>query len=50
MEELHKKDPDEPDDCDGAVSTQNQTFWSTKSSGPWEALLLIKLVDAMEFQ
>ena len=30
--------------------TQSQTFWSVKSSGPLEALLLIKLVDAMEFQ
>ena len=31
-------------------ATQSQTFWRVKSSGPWEALLLIKLVDAMEFQ
>ena len=30
--------------------TQSQTFWSVKSSGPQEALLLIKLVDAMKFQ
>ena len=30
--------------------TQSQTFWSVKSSGPFEALLLIKLVDAMQFQ
>ena len=30
-------------------ATQSQTFWRVKSSGPWEALLLIKLVDAMEF-
>ena len=29
---------------------QNQTFWRAKSSGPEEALLLIKLVDAMKFQ
>ena len=27
--------------------TQSQTFWSVKSSGPYEALLLIKLVDVM---
>ena len=27
--------------------TQSQTFWSVKSSGPWEALLPVKLVDAM---
>ena len=30
--------------------TQSQTFWSVKSSGPYEALLSKKLVDAMEFQ
>ena len=30
--------------------TQSQTFWSVKSSGPWEALLSIKLVGIMEFQ
>ena len=30
--------------------TQSQTFWSGKSSGSQEALLLIKLVDAMKFQ
>ena len=30
--------------------TQSQTFWSAKSSGPQEALLLIKLVDMMKFQ
>ena len=30
--------------------TQSQTFWSTKSSGPYKVLLLIKLVDVMKFQ
>ena len=30
--------------------TQSQTFWRAKSSEPQEALLLIKLVDAMEIQ
>ena len=30
--------------------TQSQTFWKAKSRGPEEALLLIKLVDMMEFQ
>ena len=29
--------------------TDSQTFGSAKSSGPQEALLLIKLVDVMEF-
>ena len=27
---------------------QSQTFWSAKSSGRYEALLLIKLVDVMD--
>ena len=30
--------------------TQSQTFWRVNSSEPQEALLLIKLVDAMGFQ
>ena len=30
--------------------TQSQTSRSVKSNGPSEALLLIKLVDVMEFQ
>ena len=30
--------------------TQSQTFWSVKSNGPQEVLLLINLVDVMEFQ
>ena len=30
--------------------TQSWVFWSVKSSGPYEALLLIKQVDVMEFQ
>ena len=29
---------------------QSQTFWNVKSSGPKEALLSIKLVDALELQ
>ena len=31
-------------------ATQNQTFWRVKSSGRSEALLSIKLVDAIKFQ
>ena len=31
-------------------ATQSQTFWRAKSRGPKETLLLIKLVDATEFQ
>ena len=49
-EELFKKDLNKPDYYDGQSVTQSQTFWTVKSSGPQEALLLIKLVDAMEFQ
>ena len=30
--------------------TQSQTFWRVKSSRPSEALLLIQLVDVVEFQ
>ena len=30
--------------------TQSQTFWRAKSSGPWEELLLIRIVDVIEFQ
>jgi len=44
-QELFKKDLNELDYYDGTV-TQSQTFWRVKSSGPWEALLFLKLVDA----
>ena len=48
-EEPYKKDLNEPDYYEMVWSaTHSQTFWSVKSSGPWKALLLIKLVDAME--
>ena len=30
--------------------THSQTFWSVKSSGPYEALRSIKLVDGMALQ
>ena len=30
--------------------TQSQTFWSVKSSGPYEASLQRKLVEKMQFQ
>ena len=47
-EELYKKDLHEPDNHDGVVSHPEPDI--LKSSGPQEALLLIKLVDMMEFQ
>ena len=49
MEELYKKDLNEPDYYNGVLVIQSQTFWSVKSSGPSE-LLLIKIVDMMKFQ
>ena len=51
-EELYKKDLDDPNNHDGAVSvhSQSQTFWSVKSSGPQEALRPIKLVEVTESQ
>ena len=47
--ELYKKDLNEPCYYNGVV-TQSQTFWGVKSSWSQEALLLIKLLDEMEFQ
>ena len=38
-EELHKKCLNDLDNHDGVV-TQSQTYWSMKSNGPYEALLL----------
>ena len=49
-EELYKKDLNEPDSSDGVVSHPEPDIQRVKSSGLSEALLLIKLVDAMEFQ
>ena len=34
MEELYKKDLNEPDYYDSVVIPQSQTFWSAKSSVP----------------
>ena len=31
-------------------ATQSKTFWKAKSSGPQEAMLLLKLEDVSEFQ
>ena len=63
MERIHgrtiQKDPNESDYYDGIMNqittmawsvTQSQTLWKAKSRGPEEALLLIKLVDMIEFQ
>ena len=49
-EELYIKDPDEWMTRMVWSATQSQTFWRVKSSGPYETLLLIKLVEATEFQ
>ena len=50
MKELYKKDLNESITMMVWLVTQSQTFWSAKSSGPWEAQLLIQVVDAMKFQ
>ena len=34
MEELYKKDLNEPDYYNGVLVIQSQTFWSAKSRGP----------------
>ena len=51
-EELYRKDPNELDYYDGVAShpEESKVKWRAKSSGPLEALLLIKLVDVTEFQ
>ena len=36
-EELHKKDLTDPDNHDGVLTTQSQTSWSPKLSGPYKA-------------
>ena len=49
-EELYRKDPHDPDNHDGVITTQSQTSWNVKASGPQKASLRTKLVEAMEFQ
>ena len=38
-EKLHKKDLQDPDNHDGVIITQSQTFWNVKSSEPQRASL-----------
>ena len=49
-EELYKKDLNDPDKHNGVITHLEQTPWSVKSNGPWEASLQTKLVEVMEFQ
>ena len=49
-EELHKKDFHDPDNHNGVITTQSQTSWNVKSSGPQKASLQTKLVEVMAFQ
>ena len=49
-EELYKKDLHDPDNHNGVITTQSQTSWNVKSSGPQKASLQTKLVEVMEFQ
>ena len=50
MEELYKKDLNDPDNHDGVITHLKQTSWNVKSSGPLKASLPTKLVQVMEFQ
>ena len=47
-EELYKKELHDPDNHNGVITTQSQTSWNVKSSGPQEASLRTKLVELME--
>ena len=38
-EKLYKKDLQDPDNHDGVIITQSQTFWNVKSSEPQRASL-----------
>ena len=49
-EELYKKDLNDPDKHNGVITHLEQTPWSVKSNGPWEASLQTKLVEVMEFR
>ena len=49
-EELYKKDLNEPDYYNDVVSHPEPDILAWKSRGPYEALLLIKLLKAMKFQ
>ena len=40
--EVYKKDLHDPDNHNGVITTQSQTFWNVKSSGPQEASLRTK--------
>ena len=50
MEELYKKGLNELDYYNGVVSYPEPDILAWKSRGPYEALLLIKLLKAMKFQ
>ena len=49
-EKLHKKGLNYLENYNGVVTHLEQTSWSVKSSGSWEALLQTKLVEVKEFQ
>ena len=49
-EEMCKKDFHDQDNHDSLITTQSQTSWNMKSSGPQKASLQTKLVEVMEFQ
>ena len=49
-EELYKNDLNELDYYNGVVSYPEPDILAWKSRGPYKALLLIKLLNAMKFQ
>ena len=48
-EELYKKGLNDLDNHNGVVTHLEPDIWSVKSTGPWKALLKMKLVEVMEF-
>ena len=48
--ELYKRDLNDPDNHEDVITQLEPDSWNVKSSGPKEASLQTKLVEAMEFQ
>ena len=48
--ELYKRDLNDPDNHEDVINQLEPDSWNVKSSGPKEASLQTKLVEAMEFQ
>ena len=50
IEELYKKDLNDPDNHNGVITHLEPDILESKSSGPQEASLQTKLVEVMKFQ